>query len=186
MAESFETLFDNIKSKLSAYSATQAAASQFTVVGDKFRGGKISAKGADAFVYLNNLNQTGRTTNGRWMYDATYYVDLIVQQAGSLDGSDYTRASEVAGARLRTLVSQCMTALFATGERTVGLSSDEVSTKDLESVAFLEPDQVPEEGVQAARMTIKVGLEWAGTAISGTDLERIDAVVGEWSATIEP
>ena len=186
MADQFDTLFDNMVAKLRAYSTAQVAALQFNVWADRFRDIPNASGSVNVFVYLGvPMSPQGSESNGMIDYESSIYVDMEVRSSGKEDSGEYTEATEMAGKRLRALILQVMDALFAADWMEAGMPNV-TARKELDSVTAMSPEEIGERGIQAARMTIKVGLEWEPTPLSGVALDSILADAEYWSALIEP
>ncbi len=186
MAESYQGLFKNVQAKLKAYSDFQPPELQFGVFSDRFRELPATAGDANVFLYMPSMiSPTQMTSNGHIEYESTINIDLEIRQRGEKSGLGYVEATELAAERLRGFVLQIMDALFATDERTLGLRLGAVSTKNLESVSMLTPDEIGERAVMAARMTLRVGLEWTPEPLSGDMLEAISVTARLFSQVVK-
>ncbi len=182
----FDTLFSNIETILNTYSDAQPAAEQFTVYPDFYRPLPTNSDIANVFMYMGELTPTKQGNQAYFEYDQKYELDLIAIGKGT-QGASYTRGDKAAGARLRILVQQVLTALFPVDNRELNLTAGLVSSKPLTQITYLPPDMLKSERpIAGARMTLTVGLAWEPTPLVGDTLTAVSVTADIWSALIEP
>ena len=182
----FDVLFGNIKSILETYSTAQIAAEQFTVYPDFYRNFPASMDIANVFMYMGDLTPGKQAGQAYFNYDVRYFLDLIVLGKGT-QGGTYSRADEAAGARLRILIQQVLTALFPIDNRNLDMPAGTVSGKPFAVVTPLPPDMLKSERtIAGARLILNVGLAWEPTPLVGDTLTAVSVTADIWSALIEP
>lgn len=182
----FDILFGKIKTILKTYSAAQIAAERFTVYPDYYRDFPSNANIANVFLYMGEITPTKQGNQAYFEYDAKYYLDLITLGKGT-QSTTYSRADEAAGARLRILIQQVLTALFPVDNRELSMAAGSVSKKPLMQITPLPPDMLKSERpIAGARMTLTVGLAWEPTPLVGDELKAVSVTADIWSALIEP
>lgn len=182
----FDILYGKIKDVLIAYSAAQIAAERFTTYPDFYRNFPANADIANVFFYMGDINPTKQAGQAHFEYDATYIIDLIALGKGT-QGGTYSRGDEAAGARLRILIQQVLTALFPVDDQWLGMGAGVISKKAFPSISPLPPDMLKiERPIAGARMTFTVGLAWEPTPLVGVELDSISVTADIWSALIEP
>lgn len=183
---SFDVLFGKIKDILVAYSAAQIAAERFTVYPDFYRNFPANADLANVFLYMGDITPGKQSGQAHFEYEVKYILDMLVRGKGTQNGT-YSRAGEAAGARLRILIQQVLTALFPADNRNLDMPAGEVSGKPFPVITPLPPDmQKAEEIIAGVRLTLNVGLAWEPTPLTGDTLEEISVTADIWSALIEP
>lgn len=182
----FDILFGKIKSILETYSAAQIAAERFTVYPDYYRNFPNDAAIANVFLYMGDITPTKQSGQAHFDFETKYILDMLVKGKGT-QGGTYTRGGEAAGARLRILIQQVLTALFPVDNRTLDMPATEVSSKPFPVITPLPPDmQKAEEIIAGVRLTLTVGLAWEPTPNTGEDLNSISVTADIWDALIEP
>lgn len=182
----FDILFGKIKTVLETYSAAQIVAERFSVYPDFYRSFPANAGIANVFLYMGDISSTGQRGQAHFNYDATYYLDLIALGKGTRS-TEYSRGDEAAGARLRILIQQILTALFPVDDQWLGMTAGTISKKPFPSISTLAPDMFKtERPIAAARVTFTVGLAWEPTPLVGDELTAISVTADMWSALIEP
>ena len=182
----FDILFGKIKDVLEAYSAAQIAAERFSVYPDFFREFPKNADIANVYLYMGDINPTKQAGQAHFEYDSTYIIDLIALGKGT-QGGTYSRGDEAAGARLRILIQQVLTALFPVDDQWLGMGQGVISKKPFPSISPLPPDMFKtERPIAAARITFTPGLAWEPTPLVGDTLTAISVTADIWSALIEP
>lgn len=191
MAADFDTVFTKIKNALETYSSEQDAADQYTVYPDYHRNISGISDGAYVFLYLAPITFQ-REKGGAQVHfpvDVTYYLDLVVIGKGSA-GTSYQQASEVAGARLRVLMDQVLTALYRPESIDLDMPVGTFSSKPFPRIEPLPPEALQTERfVSAARLTLEIGMAWEPARAEGEPLDSIlvedDETVNRWSALFE-
>ena len=182
----FDILFDNLITILEAYSTAQPAAEQFTVYPDFYRDFPANADIANVFLYMGEITPTKQVGQANFEYDAKYHLDLVTLGKGT-QGGTYSRGDKAAGARLRILIQQVLTALFPIDNRELSMPAGSVSGKPLAQITPLPPDMLKSERpIAGARMTLTVGLAWEPTPLTGDELTAVSVTADIWSALIEP
>ena len=182
----FDILFGKIKTVLETYSAAQITAERFTVYPDYYRNFPNDAGIANVFLYMGDITPGKQSGQAHFEYETKYILDMLVKGKGT-QGTNYTRGGEAAGARLRILIQQVLTALFPTDNRNLSMPAGTVSSKPFAVITPLPPDmQKTEEIIAGVRLTLNVGLAWEPTPLEGVDLDSISVTADLWSALIEP
>ena len=182
----FDILFGNLITILEAYSAAQITAERFTVYPDFYRDFPANANIANVFLYMGEITPTKQGNQAYFEYDAKYILDLVTLGKGT-QGGTYSRADAAAGARLRILIQQVLTALFPVDNRNLSLSAGLVGSKPLAQITPLPPDMLKSERpIAGARLTLTVGLAWEPTPLTGDALTAVSVTADIWSALIEP
>jgi hypothetical protein len=182
----FDTVFDNIKTILETYSAAQPAAERFIVWPDRFRDLPTNDTVAHVIQHMGDISVDSQTTGGEMELSVKYHFDLLVRAKGTRTDGAYTeRASQAAGVRIRYLVHQLLSALFAAGTYDLSLASGKIGSKEYTGFTPLFPEEIGERGLAAGRLTISVATEWTPTAAAGTAIDGISVTADKWSALIE-
>ncbi len=183
----FDLLYTKIGEALETYSDTQDTADQFTVIPDQYRMFPSGTETANVFYYLNAIQPSEMNVEGYFQYDATYFIDMVVQAKGNLSAVAYQKASVAAGIRLRGLIQQCLNALFVPGDFRLGMPTGTISKKPMPSINILQVEsQTGERPIAAARMTLEVGMCFEPGAVEGTPIDSYSITSTLWSALIEP
>ena len=181
----FDVIFGKIKDALETYSATQIVADRFIVYPDYYRVLPSGASPANVFLYMGNIIPTEQNVEGFYQYDVSYIVDMVAQAKGALSSTAYDRASEATGIRLRTLIQQCLNALFVPGQFNFGLPAGTISKKPMPQISPLPPDsQIGERPFAGARMTLTFGLCFEPGTVEGTATDGYLITADKWSALI--
>lgn len=187
----FDSLFDRIVLLLKSYSDEQEETYQFQVKPDYYRNLFSSTTGAFVFPYFNGL-MPGQKAGciGYLEQTVNFMIDLFVFTKGTaVDGESYSRADEAAGARLRYLIQQVLTALYSNDTPDFNSDSGIIGKISNPSVTPVPPERLEQAGERAfaaARMTFSATVAFEPTELEGEALEAISVTADLWSAYIEP
>jgi len=182
--EAFDTLFDNIVSRLEAYAASEASqnpALGFEVKPDNIRALGEAQNPAWVLPRVDRLDFDAETSavGEEHGVTAAYAIDCIVR-AG--------RKSETAGreafSRLRYLVTQVIRALWHRDHWDLGMP--EHIHRALPQVNWIAPEiSQTERAIIGATVTLEAGLTFDLGGPTGTDADSILVDIDEWSALFE-
>lgn len=182
----WDVLFDNIVSRLEAYSAASPAGERFDVMPDSYRTIGSLDNGAHVLVYLGPLDPDSRSSaQGKsYHYSVQYYIDCIALGARQRKAAEDDVSSErAAGVRMRYLIEQVMKALWNPNDFSLGLATNWVGRRPPPSIEPLPPDmQRGERAIAGARVTMSVELTWEPVELTSTAIDQISVDAGRWSA----
>jgi len=147
-------------------------------------------KDAAVFIRQEGMRQTteGSATMRHLEFEAVYIIDCIATARGRKVNETYEQAQDRAEARVRHLVHQAISILWADQDLTLppgttgGLKRPTVSFFDLEGVQSEKP-------IAGARIDIRVGIPFEPAGVDGTALELIGVTLATppaWAAEITP
>lgn len=162
---------------------------QFDVNKSSFRMQSMK-KDAAVFIRQEGMRQTteGSATMRHLEFEAVYIIDCIATARGRKAGETYEQAQDRAEARVRHLVHQAISILWAEQELTLpvgttgGLKRPTVSFFDLDGVQSERP-------IAGARVDVRVGIPFEPAGVDGTALGLIGVTLAtppEWAAEITP
>lgn len=166
--QDFDTLFDNIVTRLTTASTAEAGYN-FEVKPDNIRA--LGESTSDAWV-LPRIDQTefDNDTSAvaeEFSMSATYSIDCIVRS-----GKSTNNAGREAFERLRYLVTQVINALWARTDWNLGMTDN--IDRALPTVTWIPPDiQNGEKAIIGATVQLEAGLSWQLTEPAGTDIDMI-------------
>lgn len=185
----FDILLDRLVSKLETYATEQAAvdpAYAYGVHPDRYREEGTSEE-AGVYLYLNSIDPQPQRSGayGHYAYDVEYSIEMIARARGRSTADGYTDADRRAGARLRYLIQQVLTAIDPARDPDLGMPRGTIAGIAMPRLDVLPPEpQHGERPVAAARLTLRVGISWEPTRVEGSPLTEIYADAGLWSADI--
>jgi hypothetical protein len=181
--ELYDTLFDNIVSRLETAATAEVGADAtlgFEVLPDNIR--SIGEATYPAWVLPRVDNLSFETDTSAVAQDfgvtASYAIDCIVRT-----GKTSQRAGRVAGARLRYLVTQVIRALWVRTDWDLGMTENIHRAQPRTN--WVPPEiQTGQQAVIGATVTLEAGLTWSLVEPTGPSIDSIDVDVPGWFAAL--
>lgn len=183
----YDVLFDRIKNALALYADEQAQADPllgFDVFVDYYRVMPQSRAGALCVLYIGNLEPDARKSGARvhFGYQIQYIIECHALGARTV-GSPDIRGDVAAGARLRFLIHQVLSALFLPENIDFSFAAGIIGARPAARVEPIFPDaQQIERPIASARITLEIQMTWDPTRITGPDLEQLYVDAGRFQA----
>ena len=174
----FDLFYSKLETKLKAYSAFQSSAYQFTVKKDEFNAQQAKT---GAYIYLSfaGLQPTEEARN-IWQHKATYNLDCIAVDKSS----ETATGDQLANARLRYLIGQCLEAILDPNDRDLGMIKGSLTGLTVERVTPFPDSIVTEFGIVGMRLVVSASFGWDATA-TGDPLTQLDVTTPNWAAVFD-